>query len=65
MLPTLHPLSKTAIDLRRSINRLVVFQEQNPTDPEVLNGSVGRTIEELKEARRHIPKQYWDADLTS
>lgn len=63
MLPKLHPLSKTSIDLRRSINRLVVFKDQNPTDEEVVNGTIETTINELKEARRHIPKQYWDTDI--
>lgn len=63
MLPTMHPLAKTATDLRRSINRLVVFKDQNPTDEEVQNGNIEKIIEDLKETRRHIPKDFWDADL--
>lgn len=63
MIPKLHPLAKTAIELRRAINRLVIFQEQNPKDSEVEDGTVSKTIEELKETRRHIPKQFWDTDL--
>jgi hypothetical protein len=64
MLPTTHPLAKTATELRRGINRLHVFKEQQPNDEAVVNGAVDRTIQELKEARRHIDKQYWDTDLT-
>lgn len=61
----MHPLAKTATDLRRSINRLVVFQTQNPDDDEVKNGNVEKIIEDLKEVRRHVPKDFWDQDLTS
>ena len=64
MLPTMHPLAKTATDLRRSINRLIVFKDQNPTDEEVQNGNIEKIVEDLKEVRRHIPKDFWDADLT-
>jgi hypothetical protein len=63
MLPTKHPLAKTATDLRRGVTRLNAFKEQHPADDSVTNGDVDRTIEELKDARRHIPKQYWDVDL--
>jgi hypothetical protein len=60
MLPTKHPLNKTAIDLRRSIGRLNVYKEQNPNDPYVLNGSVDEIIEDLQNANRHIPKELID-----
>lgn len=63
MLPTLHPLAKTATDLRRSINRLVVFKDQNEHDEEVKNGNIEKIIEDLREVRRHVPKQFWDNDL--
>jgi hypothetical protein len=65
MLPTLHPLAKTATDLRRSINRLLVFKDQNQNDPEVTNGNIDKIIEDLKETRRHIPRDFWDTDLTT
>ena len=63
MLPTLHPLSKTSIELRRAINRLHIFKEQHPNDEHVLDGSVENLMNELKDARSHIPKDLRDTDL--
>lgn len=57
MLPTMHPLSKTAVDLRRSINRLMIFKAQNTDDSYVLDGTVDNIIHDLQEAKRHIPKE--------
>lgn len=63
MLPVIHPLAKTATDLRRSINRLLVYKEQNPDDAEVKSGVLDKMVDELKEVRRHIPRDFWDNDL--
>lgn len=57
MLPTTHPINKTAIDLRRSINRLIIFKEQNATDVHVMDGTVDSIIAGLQEAKNHIPKE--------
>lgn len=57
MLPTTHPINKTAIDLRRSINRLIIFKEQNTTDIHVMDGTVDNIIAGLQEAKNHIPKE--------
>jgi len=62
MLPVVHPLTKTATDLRRAINRLHIFKEQNPSDEEVANGNIDEIIEKLKEANRLIPKSMLEAD---
>lgn len=61
MIPTTHPLSKTSIELRRAINRLEIFVQQNPSDP--FAGATGDMIEDLKNARRKIPKELMDPDL--
>ena len=63
MLPILHPLEKTSIELRRAINRLHVFKEQNPNDPQVISGAVDALMADLKAARSHIPKEMRDPDL--
>lgn len=63
MIPVQHPLSKTATELRRSINRLHVFKEQNPNEPVVQSGRIDSIIKELKEARAYIPAEYKDVDL--
>ncbi len=57
MLPTTHPINKTAIDLRRSINRLKIFKEQNTNDVHVLDGTVDNIIAGLQVAKNHIPKE--------
>lgn len=62
-MPITHPLVKTATDIRRSVNRLLVFAEQNPTDELVVDGVVMEIVMKLKEARRLIPKDMWDTDL--
>lgn len=61
MLPTIHPLSKTATELRRAINRLQVFKEHNPSDPYV--EAVDGLIKELYEARSHVPRELRDNDI--
>jgi hypothetical protein len=65
MLPVLHAMSKTSIELRRAINRLKVFKDQNPTDEHVVDGSVDLLVEDLEQARRHIPGSLRDIDLTT
>lgn len=65
MLPKLHPLSKTAIEARRSIQRLQNFLETNAEDEHVKNGIVQMIIEDLKNVRLHIPKELKDTDLQS
>lgn len=61
MLPILHPLSKTSIELRRAINRLHVFKDQNADDAHI--EAIDTLMNDLKEARRHIPKEFLDPDL--
>lgn len=56
ILPITHPINKTAIDLRRSINRLNIFRDQNANDIHVLDGTVDSIIKDLQEAKGHIPK---------
>jgi hypothetical protein len=63
MLPILHPMSKTSIELRRAINRLLVFIEQNPSDDHVTSGAVQELIDDLKAARSHIPHSLRDPDI--
>lgn len=63
MLPLLHPIGKTSIELRRAINRLHVFMEQHPEDEHVRNGSVQELLDDLKAARSHIKKALRDPDL--
>lgn len=64
MLPVLHVMSKTSIELRRSINRLELYKTSNPSDEHVTSGAVGSLVDTLKEARRHIPLTLRDPDLT-
>lgn len=61
MIPTTHPLSKTSIELRRAINRLEIFLQQNANDPYA--PAVTEMITDLKTARHRIPKDLWDPDL--
>jgi hypothetical protein len=61
MIPTQHPLSKTSIELRRAINRLEIFVDQNPNDS--FAPAVNEMITDLKSARLRIPKELWDPDL--
>lgn len=57
------PISKTSIDLRRSINRLKTFKEQYPSDPAVTGGLADQLIEGLRTVRNLIPKDQRDPDL--
>lgn len=61
MLPILHPLAKTAIQLRQSLHRLEHFKQTNPDDADIK--AVDKLIEDLKSARNHIPKHLRDIDL--
>lgn len=61
MLPTTHPLTKTSIELRRSINRLEIFLTMYMEDE--FAPAVTVMIENLKEARRQIPVALRDQDL--
>ena len=63
MLPLLHPLSKTSIELRRAINRLSIFKDQNPHDEDI--NHVENLITDLKEARSHIPDKFRDEDIVN
>lgn len=60
MLPKLTPLGKTSIELRRAINRLETYIEQNPHAEDVTRVQV--LITDLKEARNHIPVELRDPD---
>jgi hypothetical protein len=61
IIPIQHPLSKTSIDLRRAINRLEIFLQQNEGDPYA--PAVSEMINDLKTARHRIPKELWDPDI--
>jgi hypothetical protein len=61
MLPVLHPLAKTAIQLRQSIKRLETFIQSSPSDEYI--ESVRGLIRDLESARSHIPGQLIDIDL--
>lgn len=63
MLPKLHPLEKTAIEVRRAIHRLEHHQETNPNDPHVISGVVELVIRDLKAIRSYIPKELLDTDI--
>lgn len=63
MLPKLHPLEKTAIEVRRAIHRLENHRETNPNDPHVVSGTVDLIIRDLKVIRSHIPKELLDTDI--
>lgn len=65
MLPSLHPLAKTAIETRRALIRLENYEERNPNDPYVKNGTVATIKEDLKSIRAHIPNELKDVDLIS
>jgi hypothetical protein len=54
-------LGKTSIELRRAINRLSLFKEQNTDDPHI--PAVDALIKELYEARSHIPRELRDPDI--
>jgi hypothetical protein len=63
MLPVTHPLAKTATEMRRAINRLHIFKEQHPDDAYVQTGKVDTLMNNLKQARSHIPSEMRDVDL--
>lgn len=61
MLPVLHPLAKTSIQLRQSIKRLETFEKSNPKDEYI--DAVRELIRDLEIARKHIPGPLQDVDL--
>lgn len=63
MNPKSHPIAKTSVDIRRSINRLKVLKEQFPSDVSVTSGLADTLIEALRQARSLIPKDQRDPDL--
>lgn len=63
MLPILHPLSKTAVDVRRAVGRLEIFMKSNADDEHVTSGCVARIIADLKSVQSHIPHELMDVDL--
>lgn len=65
MLPTKNPIVKTDTELRRSINRLENYRDNNPHDEQVKDGTVDQLIEDLKEVRRHIPANMRDQDIVT
>lgn len=56
-----HPLSKTSTELRRSIYRLELFLQQNPSD--AYAPRVAEMIDDLKAARNKIPEALKDLDV--
>jgi hypothetical protein len=60
MIPKLHALSKTALELRRQIYRLEEFERSNSN--EFVTFNVQEILDQLKQARRLIPKQFLDQD---
>jgi hypothetical protein len=63
MLPKLHPLAKTAIEARRAMNRLEVYESQNPNDPMVKDGTVKTIADKLRDVRNCIPEELKDIDV--
>lgn len=63
MLPTLHPLEKTSIELRRAINRLHIFRDSKPYDKHV--AQIDKILEKLQEARLEIPQELRDTDVSN
>lgn len=61
MLPVLHPLAKTSIQLRQSLKRLETFMQSNPKDE--YKEAVHQLIRDLENARSHIPASLQDTDL--
>jgi len=63
MNPVLHPLVKTSVELRRSINRLEVFAKANPNDEHVVSGKLDEMVDKMKDVRLLIPASMRDADI--
>lgn len=63
MLPTLHPLEKTAIEVRRALLRLENFMKTNPHDEFVKDGAASVVMHDLQIVRSHIPKELRDTDI--
>jgi hypothetical protein len=61
MLPVVHPIAKTAIQLRQSIKRLETFVLSNPNDEHIRE--VKELLKDLEAARDHIPGHLLDVDL--
>ena len=60
MLATQHPLTLTSKQLRRSKARLENFRHVNPTNPDVVNGTVSDIIKDITAAYNKIPKELRD-----
>lgn len=61
MIPKLHPLAKTAIELRRQIYRLECFEIASPND--FKESCADAVLLQLRGVRNIIPKQFLDQDL--
>lgn len=57
----MHPITKTAVDLRRSVTRLQAFIANYQENAEEIQ-LAEKLIEELSEVRRHIPGHLRSAD---
>lgn len=55
-LPSMHPITKTAKEVRRSQGRLETFRLNNPHDPHVINGTVNELIKSLHTVALIIPE---------
>lgn len=59
MIPIHHPYTKTAMELRRAVQRLSAFRDLNPEDASKAN----QLIRMIQDVRAQIPTEYRDADL--
>lgn len=55
-LPLMHPITKTAREIRRSKGRLEIFRLNNSDDPHVLDGTVDTLIKQLSSIAHTIPE---------
>lgn len=63
MLPTRHPLEKTAIEVRRALQRLENLIKTAPHDKYVTDGAVSVVMRDLESIKNHIPKELQDTDI--
>lgn len=61
-IPTVNPVEKTAIELRRSIHRLEIFRVNNKEDDLVVNGAISALLQDLNAAYDHIPDAFKKED---
>ena len=60
MIPVKHPLTLTAIQLRRSVARMEQYIRQNPDRDHVQDGTAQKVLANLQEAWSSVPKELRD-----